>query len=453
MDQRKSARLCRRSCFTEWKDINTLKKPEKPKLGLKWNKKYAEISLYVIGTCVVLYILYGILSHAGAFFGAVGDSLSWIGSILKPVIIGFIFAYLLYPLCEGVEDRLKKREFFREKPRGTHYAGVAFTVGGIILGLILLAGLLVITITQQFSSIHNGGISQIINGFTSGLRQMYQGILNWLKDMNVQSAQAEQIVKQIRRALTKRFGASGGSLTSTLSSIKSVGATVLFSILFTVYFMLDWPGLRKYWKRVAETLFGERTTPHLHHIWNDISTVFSGYIRGQMADAIFMMIAVSVMFTIARIPYGIVIGVLTGIGNLVPYLGPIVGYGLTLVSGLSSGNVKVVIIGFIILLVIQGIDGAVVNPRLLSKNVQIHPMLVLIGVIAGNKAGGFLGMLVAVPITALLKLWFERGIRMIREKKEENREVAAELHGEEAAASYENREEVERSEQKRGDEL
>ena len=144
---------------------------------------------------------------------------------------------------------------------------------------------------------------------------------------------------------------------------------------------------------------------------------------------------------------------LTGIGNLVPYLGPIVGYGLTLVSGLSSGNIKVVIIGFIILLVIQGIDGAVVNPRLLSKNVQIHPMLVLIGVIAGNKAGGFLGMLVAVPITALLNLWFERGIRMIREKKEENREVAAELHGEEEAASYENREEVERSEQKHGDEL
>ena len=116
---------------------------------------------------------------------------------------------------------------------------------------------------------------------------------------------------------------------------------------------------------------------------------------------------------------GIVIGVLTGIGNLVPYLGPIVGYGLTLVAGLSSGNVKIVIVGFIILLIIQGVDGAVVNPRLLSKNVQIHPMLVLLGVIAGNKAGGFLGMLVAVPITALLKIWFERGVQLIRERKSE----------------------------------
>lgn len=438
-----------RNCFTpERAQILLMKKPEKPKFGLKWNRKYAEISLYVIVTCVILYILYGMLSHAGNFIEAVGNSLTWIGSILKPVVIGFIFAYLLYPLCEGVEKRLKTREFFREKPRGAHYASVAFTVGGIILGLILLAGLLVITITQQFSSIHNGGISQIISGFTNGVSQMYQGVLNWLKDMNVKSAQAEQIVQAIRGALTKKFGTSVGNLGGTLNNIKSIGTTVLFSILFTVYFMLDWPGLRKYWKRVAETLFGERTTPRLHYVWKDISTVFSGYIRGQMADAIFMMIAVSVTFTIARIPYGIVIGVLTGIGNLVPYLGPIVGYGLTLVAGLSSGNIKVVIVGFIILLIIQGIDGAVVNPRLLSKNVQIHPMLVLIGVIAGNKAGGFLGMLVAVPVTALLKLWFERGIRMIREKKEENKAETAETRSGEAAIPYENREEEdERSEQ------
>lgn len=396
-----------------------MKKPDRSRFRLKWNSRYAEISLYVIATFVVLYILYGLLSHAETFIQALGSSFAWIGGILKPVAIGFVFAYLLYPLCERAEKRLEKSKAFRDRPRGAHYAGVAITVGGIILGFVILIGLLVITITQQFSSIHNGGLSQIIEGFTNGLSQMYEGVLKWLQEMNVKSEQAEQIVRAIRNGLTKKFGGTVNGLGSTLSNIKSVGATTLFSILFSVYFMLDWPGLRRYWRRVADTLFGERTTPHLNHVWKDVSTVFSGYIRGQMADAIFMMIAVSVTFSIARIPYGIVIGVLTGIGNLVPYLGPIVGYGLTLVAGLSSGNVKIVIVGFIILLIIQGVDGAVVNPRLLSKNVQIHPMLVLLGVIAGNKAGGFLGMLVAVPITALLKIWFERGVQLIRERKSE----------------------------------
>ena len=77
-------------------------KPNKMKDRLTLNKQYTEISLYVIGTCVVLYVLYGILSYADNFFTAIGSSLAWIASILKPVVIGFIIAYLLYPLCEKV---------------------------------------------------------------------------------------------------------------------------------------------------------------------------------------------------------------------------------------------------------------------------------------------------------------------------------------------------------------
>ena len=393
-------------------------KPKKMKDRLKLNRQYTEISLYVIGTCVVLYVLYGILSYADNFFTAIGSSLAWIASILKPVVIGFIIAYLLYPLCEKVEAQFKKRPFFQDRPKTAHYFGVVITIGGIILGIIILISLLIITITQQFNSLHDASLFQIIQAFTQSLNQMSQGILTWLEKMNVKSEQAQQIVDAIRNGLTSNFGTGVQGIGHTLNNIKSVGSTILFSIIFSVYFMLDWPSLHTYWENVAEVLFGEKTAPLLNHIWKDISTVFAGYIRGQMTDAIFMMIAVSVTFSIVHIPYGIVIGVLTGIGNMVPYLGPIVGYGLTLISGILSGNIQVIIVGFIILLVIQGVDGAIVNPRLLSKNVQIHPMLVLLGVIAGNKTGGFVGMLIAVPITALLKTWFERGINKIKAHRE-----------------------------------
>jgi predicted PurR-regulated permease PerM len=182
-----------------------MKKPDKSRFRLKWNSRYAEISLYVIATFVVLYILYGLLSHAETFIQALGSSFAWIGGILKPVAIGFVFAYLLYPLCERVEKRLEKSKALRDRPRGAHYAGVAITVGGIILGFVILIGLLVITITQQFSSIHNGGLSQIIEGFTNGLSQMYEGVLKWLQEMNVKSEQAEQIVQAIRTGLTKKY--------------------------------------------------------------------------------------------------------------------------------------------------------------------------------------------------------------------------------------------------------
>ena len=89
-------------------------------------------------------------------------------------------------------------------------------------------------------------------------------------------------------------------------------------------------------------------------------------------------------------------------------MGPIVGYGLTIVSGVISGEIKTMIISIVIISVVQVLDGAVINPKLLSQSIEIHPMLVLVAIIAGEKVGGFAGMIVAVPFAALLKIWFER---------------------------------------------
>ena len=218
-------------------------KPKKMKDRLKLNRQYTEISLYVIGTCVVLYVLYGILSYADNFFTALGSSLAWIVSILKPVVIGFIISYLLYPLCEKVEAQCKKRPFFQDRPKTAHYFGVVITIGGIILGIIILISLLIITITQQFNSLHDASLFQIIQAFTQSLNQMYQGILTWLEKMNVKSEQAQQIVDAIRNGLTSNFGTGVQGIGHTLNNIKSVGSTILFSIIFSVYFMLDWPSL------------------------------------------------------------------------------------------------------------------------------------------------------------------------------------------------------------------
>ena len=77
-------------------------------------------------------------------------------------------------------------------------------------------------------------------------------------------------------------------------------------------------------------------------------------------------------------------------------------------SGVISGEIKTMIISIIIISVVQVLDGAVINPKLLSHSIEIHPLLVLVAIIAGEKVGGFAGMIVAVPFAALLKIWFER---------------------------------------------
>ena len=146
----------------------------------------------------------------------------------------------------------------------------------------------------------------------------------------------------------------------------------------------------------------------------DADRVFSGYIRGQSMDAVIMGVMTTLTLLIAGIPYAPVIGILTGLGNLVPYVGPVVGFGSLIIVCLAEGSVTHLIAGAVILAVVMFVDANIINPRIVSSNVEVHPVLVIVALLAGGKVGGVVGMLVAVPIAALVKLQFEKKVEKKR---------------------------------------
>lgn len=175
--------------------------------------------------------------------------------------------------------------------------------------------------------------------------------------------------------------------------------------------------MKNYWKGIIRVFWSQRANDSISYICKDIDEVFSGYFRGEMTDALVMAVIISMAFAIIKMPYGVMIGVVVGIANLIPYMGPVVGYGLTVIAGLVTGQIETMIVALIIIAVIQVLDGAVINPKLLSNSVEIHPMLVIVALLAGNKVGGFIGMIAAVPMAALIKVWFERFIEMKRKER------------------------------------
>ncbi|MBQ8079355.1 MAG: AI-2E family transporter, partial [Oscillospiraceae bacterium] len=96
---------------------------------------------------------------------------------------------------------------------------------------------------------------------------------------------------------------------------------------------------------------------------------------------------------------------------------PLLGWRMTLLSGAISGDLKKMVIGLVVIAVIQAIDGAVINPKLLSSSIEVHPMLVILALIIGSKIGGLGGMLLSVPCAALVKVWFERYIDFMESRK------------------------------------
>ena len=135
---------------------------------------------------------------------------------------------------------------------------------------------------------------------------------------------------------------------------------------------------------------------------------FTGYMRGQFIDAVLVGLMVGVSLTVVGVDFAPVIGIATGIGNLIPYIGPIVSYVLTVAVCVVNGDIGRLVVAAAVLLVIQFVDGQVINPKILSDSVEVHPILVLVALTAGGRLGGVLGMFIAVPCAALAKIYFEK---------------------------------------------
>lgn len=357
-----------------------------------YNQKYSQISYYAIRTAITIFIL-GLIVYYLA--GKTGTALTFVSTVLKPLVLGLALTYLLSPLTAKFENGLFASV---KKPGSRRVAAVLLTFIIVFAILFFILGLLVVTITKSISSFNIEDIKLLLMGLADQFSKFWSTIEQTLKSMNI------------------NLGSAGNFLSGIFNGVTNGASTLLFAVIFSIYFLID-DSIATYWGKVLEVFTNEQTRAKLRAFAADANRVFSGYIRGQALDALLVGTMVSIAMLIAGIPYALVIGILTGIGNLVPYVGPVVGFGSLIIVSLAEGSINKLIIGVIILALVMFIDGNVINPRMLSSNVKVHPVLVIVALIAGGKVGGVVGMLVAVPVAALIKLQFEK---YVEKKKQAN---------------------------------
>jgi len=358
------------------------------KLRDKLDPKYTKICIYagatVIATVVALLLVYA----SGGFWKTL-----WVlfCAMLKPLIIGSIICYLLFPLVKKVEHGISK------SPTGkTRILAILICLVAIIVVIAVLLIALLVAVNKGISSIDFGDLEHTITSIVNSLEEDYNSVMQSLED-------------QLSASL-KNFPVSKvtGIINGIVGGVVGLFSSLLFGVIFAIYFMLDWDNIKKYWGRALNLICGERQRKSLEMFMHDADRVFSGYIRGQFIDAIIVGFGSALIFSLAGIPYGALVGVCVGVGNLIPYVGPIVGYVSLFIVCFISGAWTELLIGIVIMMVIMFVDGNIINPKLLSENVEVHPLLVMVALIGGGAISGFLGMVVAVPIAALLKLQFDR---------------------------------------------
>lgn len=385
-----------------------------------WNKNYALVVFYALVLALLYHLGVRILDHFPELGAHLQNLFPWASQVISPLLLGFAIAYLLSPICHFFERILSKNALLSKKQSLCQNISIFMTFLLLILGVVFLGSLLLSTLTKSIQVLRFEDLFQGIEDFASTIEKFYSDLYVRLGNLPIGGEDAKEAVQLLLQKAVVFFQNMGNSVFSSLGSLAGALSTLVFGIIFSLYFLADGQKILSYWARIFRLLFGERRLEKLRRFFIDADRVFAGYLRGQIIDGTIMAVLVSVSLSVLQVRYAVVIGVLTGFGNLIPYVGPFIAYGLTALVCLVYGDFTKLLPALIALFVIQTIDGNVINPRLLSQNIDLHPLVVIIALIIGGSLGGFLGIFLAAPVASLIKLeldkFMERKVSMRREE-------------------------------------
>lgn len=389
------------------------------RLKAQFNKKYTTISVYVIFTVLIIFALAYTATQIDGIFRVIGGSLSYITKLLTPVFIGIVIAYILDPLVAVFEKLYKRVKFLKLQKIEKYRSLSVFSCIIVILFVIfLLVGIFIFSITKQISGINMEDFIKVTTNYINSFSESLKGIEGNLAAFNIESNALEQYIVQLSTILMTTLSNFANNLTTNALNISGYVSNFIFGLIIAIYLLLDKKEFLKYGDIFSRALFSDKVQKKIKSYWHDFDNIFSGYIRGQLLDALFMSVVLSLSLSIIGIKFGALIGVLAGLCNLIPYFGPIVAFAGTVFFGVLNAQYSRVIIAIVALLIVQQIDGTIIGPKLLGNSVSLKPVFILIAVIVGAGIGGVAGMVLAVPVAALIKLFIKRFIEERLKEKE-----------------------------------
>jgi predicted PurR-regulated permease PerM len=307
----------------------------------------------------------------------------WIASFFPDLILALILsalaAFVLSPVVTALEGRFSMR-------RIPAIVVTFVTVGGTFVYLLIAAGPLIL---HRLLAIHEQ-LSRF--PFEAKLIEVSRNLEQSLPFINAESA-----ARTVQGMIEGATDAAGSTLQNSFGTI----ATLLI-VPFVTYFILA-DGHRAYSaliERVPNRYF-EMTLNVIHKIQSQLV----GYLKGWILDSMIVGILSIVGLSIVGVQYAFIIGVLTGIANLVPYLGPIVGATLAILVSLTQvGTFEMVVPIIIMTIIIRLIDDFVVQPLCFARSVNMHPLTVILLLLVGHETLGVGGMLLAIPLATIIKV-------------------------------------------------
>lgn len=380
-------------------------------MKLPWNKKYLEISFHVIVTAGILVILGMLLFRLSEAKNVIMQTAGRILAVFSPLLWAIFFSMLLEPITAFYQRQYESRLSYAQKNRiKNRKAGTAAAYLSFLLLLAVGGGWAV-------KSLGTADLEMLVEQLTGFVQKM--GDLLVLLNIKLAQWGILQNVEGLLSAWTENATLwVQVKLTTAAAQLPQIGSgllDVLVGLTAAFYFLMEKAGIRRFFGDATRVLLGERTASRLSGLLGEINAVVMGYLGGQLTDAAIMAGLFSVAFVAVGLPYGVVLGLVSGFSNLIPYFGAVMAFILAVFAGLLSGEPVRALYASILILILQQMDSVFIVPKVVGKKVELHPVLVLLSLAVFGRLFGFWGLFAAVPLGALTKTFFlwliERGRR------------------------------------------
>ena len=364
-------------------------------MKLPWDKEYLKISFHVIFTVLMIYILARIVGNLASAKEVVYAMIAKIVSVFAPLFVALIFSFLMNPAVDFFQKKWEKYTPSTNKPFPTRKRGTA---------TVYLLWLLTFYAIIQYTVIKIGTTD--ITLFADKVNQYIQEFSDFFVLISVKLAEygifqsVESILAQLTTNLSQLLQASVMSVANSFSKAGSWAINLVLGLTIGFYLLAEKNKILYYAKSAVEVFFSKKTANTIKEFCHLVISTFSGYITGQMTDALIMAVLISISFTVAKIPY----------------VGAVMAFLLSVTMGLLSGEPIRALYAVIIVLVLQQVDSILIVPRVVGKSVELHPALVILSLAVFGGLFGILGMVVAVPCGALLKIFAVRFYHWKKEK-------------------------------------
>ena len=361
-------------------------------MKIDWNRKYTTVAVYsfiVIACSIVFYL---ISSQVKVF----SNKISAFIAILYPFIIGFAIAYLLNFILKFIENRIISEKMRGKSPARVRAISMLLTylVAGTLCYLFVhfVWPELLESIIGLFNDIPN-----YVNNATVMINKLIEEFNLTPASMEILESKWKELTDFIMNFMTDIIPVIGNTIMVVISSLWNI----VLGVIVSIYLLKDKEKFFAISKKITYAVFNREHSYKILELTHRANKIFGKFLGGKILDSFIIAIITFVVLTIFKMPYTLLVTVIVGVTNVIPFFGPFFGAIPSVILVRFVSPIKAFWL-LIIILIIQQLDGNVIGPKILGDSIGVSAFWILFALLIAGKFLGLVGMLLGVPLFAFI---------------------------------------------------